>query len=79
MSIVNYQLSIAYLRHCLDDYSVDTPEQHGANALIEKETITKEEIEDLVEANSNYKVKVEEKKETKKDSKEEVKETKEEE
>jgi len=28
-----------------------------ANALIEKETITKEEIEDLVEANSKYKVK----------------------
>ena len=50
-----------------------------ANALIEKETITKEEIEDIVEANSNYKVKVEDKKETKKDSKEETNETKEEE
>ena len=47
-----------------------------ANALIERETITKEEIEDLVEANSNYKVKTEEKKDNKKDSKE--KETKEE-
>ena len=42
-----------------------------ANALIEKETITKEEIEDLVEANSNYKVKSEETKETKKEEKEE--------
>ena len=46
-----------------------------ANALIEKETITKEEIEDLVEANSNYKVKSEETKETKKEEKvEQVKE-----
>ena len=42
-----------------------------ANALIEKETITKEEIEDLVEANSNYKVKSEETKETKKEEQEE--------
>ena len=42
-----------------------------ANALIEKETITKEEIEDLVEANSNYKGKSEETKETKKEEKEE--------
>ncbi len=33
-----------------------------AAALIEKETITKEEIEDLVEANSNYKVKSKEEK-----------------
>ena len=32
-----------------------------ADALIKNETITKEEIEDLVEANSNYKVKKEEK------------------
>ena len=45
-----------------------------ANALIEKETITKEEIEDLVEANSNYKVKSEETKETKKEEKEEQEE-----
>ncbi len=45
-----------------------------ANALIEKETITKEEIEDLVEANSNYTVKSETKKESKEDSKKEVKE-----
>ncbi len=55
-----------------------------ANALIERETITKEEIEDLVEANSDYKVKHEEKKETKKEVKEEIveeakKDTKEEE
>ncbi len=45
-----------------------------ANALIEKETITKEEIEDLVEANSSYKVKTETKKESKVDSKKETKE-----
>jgi len=43
-----------------------------AKELIEKETITKEEIEDLVEANSNYKIKTEEKKESKKDSKKET-------
>ena len=44
-----------------------------ANALIEKETITKEEIEELVEANSDYKIKNEEKNEVKeeKDNKEE--------
>ena len=41
-----------------------------AKELIEKETITKEEIEDLVEANSNYKIKEEDKKESKEDSKE---------
>ena len=34
-----------------------------ANALIEKETLTKEEIAALVEANSSYKVKIETKKE----------------
>ena len=49
-----------------------------ANALIEKETITKEEIEDLVEANSNYKVKREETKEDKKEELKEEKNTKEE-
>ncbi len=45
-----------------------------ANALIQKETITKEEIEDLVEANSNYKIKEEDKKESKDETKKEVKE-----
>jgi len=48
-----------------------------ANALIEKETITKEEIEDLVEANSKYKVKTnkdsENEKKPKKSEKEEDK------
>ena len=34
-----------------------------ANALIEKETLTKEEIAALVEANSSYKVKIETKEE----------------
>ena len=43
-----------------------------AKELIEKETITKEEIENLVEANSNYKIKTEDKKESKKDSKKET-------
>ena len=47
-----------------------------AAALIEKETITKEEIEDLVEANSNYKVKKEEEKEEKSDSEKKTKKEK---
>ena len=56
-----------------------------AGELIKKETITKEEIEDLVEANSNYKIKERsekaedlETKETEKKSKKEAKEEKEE-
>ena len=56
-----------------------------AGELIKKETITKEEIEDLVEANSNYKIKDRsekeedlEIKETEKKSKKEAKEEKEE-
>ena len=47
-----------------------------AKELIEKETITKEEIENLVEANSNYKIKTEDKKESKKDSKKETEDKK---
>ena len=56
-----------------------------AGVLIEKETITKEEIEDLVEANSNYKIREKsdkdetEKEETEKKSKKVAKEEKDEE
>ena len=49
-----------------------------AGELIKKETITKEEIEELVEANSNYKIKSTEEKEEVKEEKVEKKETKEE-
>ena len=47
-----------------------------ANRLIANETLTKEEIEDLVEANSNYKVKDDE--EVKKEKDTEKKEKKDE-
>ena len=49
-----------------------------AGELIKKETINKEEIEELVEANSNYKIKSTEEKEEVKEEKVEKKETKEE-
>ncbi len=47
-----------------------------AQTLIEKETLTKEEIEDLVEKNSNYKIAREEKKEKEEDNMSEEKENK---
>ena len=50
-----------------------------AQELIKKETITKEEIEDLVEANSNYKIKREEKLEESKETEEKNNKGKEEE
>ena len=47
-----------------------------AQTLIEKETLTKEEIETLVEQNSNYKINKEEKKEKEEDNKSEEKDNK---